>query len=249
MLSLFTTSYALATDRTGPLQARPRRARTHPRRNQRSARTLQLLAGLVAVGIGVGLIISAELGVASWDVLHVGLAELAGWSVGTASVTVGLGAAGAAALLGERPRVGSLVPLAVVGPSIDATLLLAPGASTLTGQLTLLVTGMIVLALGVGAYVASDHGAGPSDLVFLAIARRGIPLAYARLLVDGSAVLGGWAIGGPVGLGTVIVTLSLGPLIGLAIKGFDLVPARHVIHTREAAFDHAQGRELAWEIA
>ena len=69
------------------------------------------------------------------------------------------------------------------------------------------------------------------------------------MLVDGSAVLGGWAIGGPVGLGTVIVTLSLGPLVGLAIKAFDLLPARHLIQTREAAFDHAQGRELAWEIA
>ncbi len=249
MLSIFTTSYASFIDPQGPLQAGPRRARAHPRRNRRSFRTLQLLTGLVAVGVGVGLVISAELGVASWDVLHVGLAELTGVSVGTAAVAVGIGAAGLATALGERPRIGSLVPLTVVGPAIDATLLLAPSASTLTGQLALLVVGMGSMAFGVGAYVASDHGAGPSDLVFLAIARRGLPVAYARLLVDGSAVLGGWAIGGPVGLGTVIVTLSLGPLVGLAIKGFDLVPARRVIETREAAFDHEQGHELAWEIA
>lgn len=249
MLSLFTTSYASFVDPEGPLQAAPRRARAHPRRNRRGSRTLQLLTGLVAVGVGVGLVISAELGVASWDVLHVGLAGLTGWSVGTAAVAVGLGAAGLATVLGERPRIGSLVPLTVVGPAIDATLLLAPSASTLTGQLALLVGGMGFMAFGVGAYVASDHGAGPSDLVFLAIARRGVPLAYARWLVDGSAVLVGWAIGGPVGLGTVIVTLFLGPLVGLAIKGFDLVPARRVIETREAAFDHEQGRELAWEIA
>jgi uncharacterized protein len=249
LLSLFTTSHASFIDAKGRLQAGPRRVRAHPRRNRRSLRTLQLLTGLIAVGVGVGLVISAELGVASWDVLHVGLAELTGWSVGMASIAVGLGAAALATLLGERPRLGSLVPLTVVGPAIDASLMLAPSASTLTGQLALLVTGMGFMAFGVGAYVASDHGAGPSDLVFLAIARRGVPIAYARLLVDGSAVLVGWAIGGPVGLGTVIVTLLLGPLVGLAIKGFDLVPARRVIETREAAFDHEQGRELAWEIS
>lgn len=241
--------YTTVTDPESPLRTGPRRVRAHPSRNRRTSRTLQLLTGLVAVGIGVGMIISAELGVASWDVLHVGLAQLTGWSVGTAAMAVGVAAAGLATALGERPRLGSLVPLAVIGPSIDATLLLTPAANTLTGQLSLLITGMGFLAFGIGAYVASDHGAGPSDLVFLALARRGLPLAHARLLVDGSAALVGWAIGGPVGIGTVVVTVSIGPLVGLAVKGFDLVPARHVVQAHEEAFERAQACELAWELA
>lgn len=249
VLSLFATTFATAADPRGPLQAGPRRVRAHPRRDGRSSRTAQLFIGLVAVGVGVGTLISADLGVASWDVLHVGLARLTGWSVGMAAMLVGVATAGLAALLGERPRPGSLVPLAVIGPAIDATLLLAPTASSLTGQLSLLVIGMVILAFGIGAYVASDHGAGPSDLVFLAIARRGLSVTHARLLVDGGAVLGGWAIGGPVGLGTVIVTVSLAPLVGLAIRAFDLVPARYAIDLRSDAFDRAQGRELAWELS
>lgn len=232
----------------GRLRAGPRRVRAHPRREGRTSRTGQLLFGLVAVGLGVALTISAELGVASWDVLHVGLAQRAGWSISAAAAVIGTAAAGLAWLLGERPRVGGLVPVVVTGPTIDVALLVLQPAETLTGQLALLASGLIVLAIGIGAYITSDHGAGPGDLVFLAVARRGVPTSYARFLVDGGAVLAGWAIGGPVGLGTLVLTFGLAPMIHLAIRAFDLVPARNAIVDRDLRFDRAWNRELDWEL-
>jgi hypothetical protein len=75
----------------------------------------QLLLGVILVGIGVALMIRAGLGVASWDVLHVGLSRLTGWSIGSAAWVVGVGALALGTLLGQRSRRGTVVPLLVVG--------------------------------------------------------------------------------------------------------------------------------------
>lgn len=252
MLSFFTTSFATAVRpvrvATTPVRSATTRARTSPGRDRRRARTLQLVTGLLAVGIGVGLLIRADLGVASWDVLHVALADRTGATVGTVSMVVALAATGLAVLLGERPRPGTLVPVVVIAPTIDVVLGIVSTPATLGGQTAMLAVGMVVVSLGVGAYVASDHGAGPGDLVFLGVARLGIPVGAARVLVDGSAVLIGWALGGPVGVGTVLLTIGLGPAIATAILLFDLAPARAEVGRRDAAFHHAVGLELHLEL-
>ena len=224
------------------------RARQHPRRISRTARSVQLLLGLLGVGIGVGLLVRAELGVASWDVLHVGLAERTGASVGQIAAGAGVGATVLALVLGERPRLGSLVPLAVVGPAIDATMGAVGPANAPAGRAALLLAGVAVMAVGVGASVTSDHGAGPSDLVFLGVARRGLPVWGARLLVDGVVVLGGWAIGGPVGVGTVVVTLLLGPLVAQALRLFDLEPARARQRDRDVQWRRHEDEQLQQQL-
>ena len=239
---------AAARQAPARLRAAPDRVRHHPSRTTRSVRGSQLLLGLLGVGVGVGLLIRAELGVASWDVLHVGLAERTGATVGQVAAIVGVAAAGLALALGERARPGSLVPVAVVGPTIDATMFLIDPARDPVGQATLLLLGVTTMAIGVGMYVSSDHGAGPSDLLFLGLARRGLPVWGSRLLVDGAVVLAGWSIGGPVGLGTVVVTLLLGPLVGQALRVFDLEPARARTRERETAREQQAGRELEEEL-
>jgi uncharacterized protein len=242
-----TTAVRSATDR-GAQRVAGSRARTSPRRTKRQARTLQLVGGLVTVGVGVALLIQADLGVASWDVLHVALARRSGASVGTVALLVGLLAFGLAALLRERPRPGSLVPLLLVAPTIDVALRTIPAPATAAGQVAMLATGLVVLAAGIGAYVTSDHGAGPGDLVFLALAKRGLSLGTARLLVDGAAVAVGWALGGPVGIGTVLVTACLGPLVATTIRVFDLAPARATVGRLDREFDRAQALELHHEL-
>jgi uncharacterized membrane protein YczE len=231
-----------------PVRDAARHVRHTPTRETRHARTSQLLTGLGLVGVGVGLLVRADLGVASWDVLHVGVASASGMSVGTIAMLVGVAAAVLAAMLGERPRPGSLIPLLVVGPVIDLTMRLVSLPTTAAGQLAMLLTGMVLLAVGVGAYVTSDHGAGPGDLVFLAVARRGLPVWAARLLVDGGAVTAGWLLGGPVGIGTVLVTAGLGPLVAASIRVFDLAPARAEIGRRDLEFSRARCLELHDEL-
>jgi uncharacterized membrane protein YczE len=209
---------------------------------------VQLVVGLLAVGLGVALLIRADLGVASWDVLHVALADLSGASVGTVSLGVGVGAVGLAALLGERPRVGTLVPIALVAPTIDLALGAVATPATLVARAGMLVAGMALLAVGVGAYVASDHGAGPADLVFLGVARHGLSLGTARFAIDGTLVALGWALGGPVGIGTVVVTVGLAPMIALAMRVFDLTPSRAELGRLDREFVQLQALELHHEL-
>jgi uncharacterized membrane protein YczE len=223
-------------------------ARTSPRRTRRQARTLQLVSGLLAVGLGVALLIRADLGVASWDVLHVALAVRSGVSVGTVSLVVGVGAVGLAALLGERPRPGTLVPLALVPATIDLTLAAVGTPLTPIGRSGMLIAGLALLAVGVGAYVTSDHGAGPADLVFLGLARHGLSLGTARFVIDGTLVALGWALGGPVGIGTLVVTVGLAPMIALAMRAFDLTPSRVTVGRLDREFVHDQALELHHEL-
>lgn len=200
-------------------------ARHHPRRLTRTARVGQLLLGVILVGIGVALMIRAGLGVASWDVLHVGLSRVTGWSIGTAAWVVGAGALALGTLLGQRPRRGTVVPLLVVGPVIDLTTRLVDQPVSDGGAWALLFGGVIVLATGVGAYLTADHGVGPSDMIFMAMSERGLPVWAARLAIDGLAVFGGFLLGGPIGLGTIAITLAIGPLTQVAMRAFDLRPA------------------------
>jgi uncharacterized membrane protein YczE len=223
-------------------------ARTSPRRTRRQARSLQLVSGLLAVGIGVALLIRADLGVASWDVLHVALADRSGVSVGTVSLVVGVGAVGLAAVLGERPRPGTLVPIALVAPTLDLTLAAVDTPLTLVGRSGMLFAGMALLAVGVGAYIASDHGAGPADLVFLGLARHGLSLGASRFVIDGTLVALGWALGGPVGIGTLVVTVGLAPMIALAMRAFDLTPSRATVGRLDREFHRLQGLELHHEL-
>lgn len=257
MLSTFTTTFATVLtpvtartrDAAGRARAGAARLRHAPARDRRPARTVQLLCGLLLVGTGVALVITADLGVASWDVLHVGLAERTGASVGTVAAVVAVAATGLAALLGERPRLGTLVPVAVIAPTIDLVLAAVTVPTDPAGQVALLAAGMVLMATGVGAYVTSDHGAGPGDLVFLAVANRGVPVGAARFLVDGTLVTVGWWVGGPVGIGTVLLTAGLGPLVATAIRLFDLAPARAEIDRRDRAYARRLSCRLHRELA
>jgi uncharacterized membrane protein YczE len=250
LLSFLTTSFVSAArplrDATG--RAATSRARTSPRRTRRQARTVQLVGGLVLVGTGVALLVRADLGVASWDVLHVALADRLGTSIGVSAFGIGVAATGLAWALRERPRPGTLVPLLIAAPTVDLVLGIVETPGTLAGQTAMLTAGTVLLAIGVGAYVASDHGAGPGDLVFLALAERGLSVTTARLIVDGTAVGAGWLLGGPVGIGTVLITVGLAPLVAATIRLFDLEPSRAHVGRLDREFHRAQALELHREL-
>lgn len=248
MLSFFTTSFAVVVRPAQPVRDLTVRVRRSRHRTSLRARTLQLLVGLLAVGLGIGLIVQAGLGVASWDVLNVGIARRFDLPLGVVAVVVGLVAGGLAVAVGARPRWTSLVPLLIVSPVLDLTVRLVATPDGLGGQFAMLGAGMVVLSLGVGAYVGSENGAGPADLLFLALAGRGLPVWATRMGVDGTVVLLGWLVGGPVGVGTVLVTAGIGPMIALTLRWFDLLAAHESVARRDRRFAHAWGLELHSEL-
>jgi uncharacterized membrane protein YczE len=244
MLSFFTTSFAVFIRPTQPVRELSSRVRRSRHRLSVRARVTQLFIGLLCVGSGIGMILQAGLGVASWDVLNVALSQRFGVPLGVVAVAVGLGAGAIATALGARPSVRTLIPLFVVSPVLELAVRTVTTPATLVGQFGLLLSGMVVLSLGVGAYIGSENGAGPADLLFLSLAERGLPVWAARVSLDGTVVLAGWLLGGPVGVGTVLVTAGIGPMIALTLRWFDLLHAHETVTRRNQQIDHAWGLEL-----
>lgn len=226
MLSFFTTSFAIFLRPIQPVHSLLRKAHSSKRRVSAAARRIQLGLGLTAVGIGVGVILQAGLGSAAWDVLNLALVKQFGAPIGVVALLVGLAVGGLAVLFGARPNWRSLIPLVVVSPLLDLTVRIVSTPQSLTGQIGMLFFGMVLLALGVGAYIQAGNAAGPSDLLFLQLAKTPLPLWAARVVLDGTVLFLGWSLGGPVGPGTVIVTAGMGPLVALSITWFDLSAAR-----------------------
>lgn len=248
MLSFFTTSFAIFVHPAQPVRELTGRVRRSRRRLSGRARAAQLFLGLLLAGTGIGMILRAGLGVASWDVLNVALSERFGVPLGIVAVLVGLAAGAIAVALGARPRARSLVPLFVVSPVLQLAIHLIATPATLVGQFALLLSGMVFLAVGVGAYIGSENGAGPADLLFLSLAAKGLPVWAARVSIDGTVVLAGWLLGGPVGVGTVIVTAGIGPMIALTLRWFDLLYAHESEARHDAEVDHLWGLELHEEL-
>jgi uncharacterized membrane protein YczE len=185
-----------------------------------SVRLLKLYGGLVAFGAGLALMLRADLGLGPWDVLHQALAQRLGlpigWVVNGVAVLVML----AWIPLRERPGLGTVSNVLVVGLAVDETLRVLPEPGPLPLRYAFLALGILGTAAATGLYVGAGFGPGPRDGLMTGLARHGIPVRVARTGIE-LAVLGlGLALGGPVGVGTVIFTLTIGPLVQLALHRF-----------------------------
>lgn len=183
-----------------------------------------LVVGLVMFGFGIALMVEAGLGLGPWEALHQGIARLTGIEIGTVSILLGLPILAMWWPLGERPGIGTLVNVVLIGTStnVGIGLLPTPGDDALAVRLALMVGGVVVIALGSGIYLATDLGPGPRDGLMTGVHRRfGWSIRRARTVVELTVLAIGWALGGTVGLGTVVFALGIGPLVQIALRVFD----------------------------
>jgi uncharacterized membrane protein YczE len=181
-----------------------------------------LLLGIVAIGIAIALSVEAHLGVSPWDVLHQGLAEATGASFGTVVVVVGLVVLLAWIPLRQRLGLGTVVNTLSIGFVADATLHVLPTPDALAVRVLLLGSAIVVFGVGGGLYIGAGLGPGPRDGLMTAITARGHRLWVVRTVLEVSALGAGFALGGTVGVGTVVIALTIGPLTHLALRRFHL---------------------------
>jgi uncharacterized membrane protein YczE len=188
-------------------------------------RLTQLYAGLVLFGASMALMLRAGLGLNSWDVLHQGLAERSGLRFGW----VVIGVSGLVLLLWiplrQRPGLGTVSNVIVVGLAVDATLALLPTPSAMPVRIGALVAGIVLNGLATGMYVGANLGPGPRDGLMTGIAARGHSIRAARTAIEASVLAVGWVLGGSVGVGTVLYAASIGPLAHVLIPRLS-VPSR-----------------------
>lgn len=176
-----------------------------------------LFAGLVLYGVSDALLVLAALGLDPWDVLHQGLSRSVGLQVGTWTNLVGAAVLLAWLPLRQRPGIGTLANVVVIGTTLDVTLALLPRPHLLTGRISVLVVGIAMNAVATGAYIGAGLGPGPRDGLTTGIAARGHSLRRVRTCIEVSALVVGWLLGGTVGWGTLAYALLIGPLVHVTI--------------------------------
>jgi uncharacterized protein len=176
--------------------------------------------GLIILALGAALTIEGKLlGAGPWDVFHYGMFLKLGLTIGTWSIIIGFLLLAAASIATKRvPKIGAFLNMLLLGLFIDFFLWLLPGIDSFIGALLFFVLGVILMGYGVGLYVSAELGSGPRDSIMLLIVdKTGWSLQWVRNGMEVLVLILGWALGGPVGVGSVLIALFLGPIVGFSL--------------------------------
>ena len=198
---------------------------------------LVIQLGFLLYGLALTLIVRADLGTGTWLVLEVALANILGIKIGTMTVYMGVLVLIIALALREQVGWGTLGNILSIGPWLNLFLEWIPTQKdNLALQIGMFLLGVLIQGLATAVYIGVDAGAGPRDSLMLAIHRTtGVSLRVARGAIEIIVVLIGWLLGGPLGLGTVVFALLIGPSVQWAFKLLNVHP--HQPELAEAAAD------------
>ena len=188
-------------------------------------RLFQLFWGLNLYGFAMAVMLRANLGLDPWDVLHQGLASRLGLSFG---MTVNL--VGAAVLLlwwplRQRPGLGTLCNIAVIGTAVDLSLMILPTPDGYAMRCIWLASGIVLNGIAGGAYIGAGLGPGPRDGLMTGFCRRtGWPVKWVRTSIEIGVLAIGWLMGGTVGLGTLLYAATIGWIVHHALPFFTIAP-------------------------
>ncbi len=177
-------------------------------------RVLWFYVGLTVCALGYALVIKPAVGAAPWDIFHLGIAGRTGVALGLVIQLVGVGIILLDLVLGIKPGPGMFLNMLSVGPMLQFMLPVLPMPASLLGRWLMLGVGILVAGVGTALYVSADLGPGPRDGLMIGLTRKtGLPVAVIKNAMDLVVAISGWLLGGPLGLGTLVVALGLGPAV------------------------------------
>ncbi|MFG3499076.1 YitT family protein [Streptomyces sp. NPDC047928] len=184
-------------------------------------RLFQLYAGLALYGASSALLVRSGLGLEPWNVLHQGLAKLTGLSMGVVLTVVGAAVLLLWIPLRQKPGLGTVSNVLVIGAAMDGALAVVPDARGLLVQVPLLAAGIVLNGVATGLYIAARFGPGPRDGLMTGLHRvTGRSIRLVRTLVEVAVVVTGFLLGGSLGVGTVLYALTIGPLAQFFLRRF-----------------------------
>ncbi|MCG1022245.1 YczE/YyaS/YitT family protein [Sutcliffiella horikoshii] len=187
--------------------------------------------GLLIMAFGIVLMIRANLGSAPWDVFHIGLFYQIGLTIGTWSIIVGFFILMISSIISKKlPQIGAFLNMLMVGIFIDLYLMVPQlhTPDTIMGKIAMLVLGIMIIGIGIGVYISSRCGAGPRDSLMISLTQvTGWKVQYIRLGMELVVLCLGWLLGGPIFIGTILFSLTIGSIVGLTLpacqKATDLI--------------------------
>lgn len=186
---------------------------SHITPRQQFERLPRLLLGLVVFGIGISLMIVAELGLGPWDVFHQGLADQVDMGIGTMIIAVGLALILVIIILKESIGIGTIANMIVIGLTANVVIDILEQPESLLLRSAMMLIGPVITGLGTGIYLGTHTGPGPRDGLMTAISKRGPKVWQARTGIEAVVLVAGWALGGSLGVGTLWFAISIGPFV------------------------------------
>lgn len=197
------------------------------RRHRVTRRLVQLYAGLVLFGVSMAMFVRGGLGLMPWDVLHQGLARRSGLTLGTVTILVGVLVLLLWIPFRERPGLGTVSNVLVIGLSVDAALGLLPAdleRGPILLRAALVVGGVLLNAVATAAYIGARFGPGPRDgLMTGLVRRRGWSVRVVKTSIEISVVALGWLLGGTLGVGTLVYAFGVGPVVHVLLPRFTVL--------------------------
>ncbi|MFH9466654.1 YitT family protein [Streptomyces clavifer] len=186
-------------------------------------RLTHLYVGLALYGASSALLVRAGLGLEPWGVLHQGLAERTGISIGVVSIIVGAVVLLLWIPIRQRPGLGTVSNVFAVGIAMDATLALVPDVQGLGAQIPVMAAGIALNGVATGLYISARFGPGPRDGLMTGLHRlTGRSIRLVRTAIEVAVVATGFLLGGSLGVGTVLYALAIGPLAQFFLRVFAL---------------------------
>jgi uncharacterized membrane protein YczE len=182
-------------------------------------RLVRCVVGLCCFGLGISCFVAADLGLAPWDVLHQGLSEHTGLSLGVWIQILGaIILVVSWVLLGQRPGIGTVLNAILIGLVVALVADHLPRTEHIAVRLGYIAAGLVVLGIGSGLYIGSGLGTGPRDGLMMGLHERaGLSIRVSRTVIEASVLVLGLLLGGSVGIGTAAFVLAVGPVVHFCI--------------------------------
>lgn len=186
-------------------------------------RFIQLQIGLLLYGASLALMVRADLGLNPWSVFHQGLSELTGISLGLIVNLVGAMVLLIWIPLRQRPGVGTICNVLVIGTAADVALSMMPPITGLPLRAAFLIGAILLNGAATAAYIGAGLGPGPRDgLTTGGVRLTGLPIGWVRTGLEAIVLVLGWMLGGTIGIGTVLYAMSNGPLMQFFMPMFEI---------------------------
>jgi len=195
-------------------------------------RIFRLFFGLFLCSLGIVMTMKANIGFAPYDVLHKGIADTIGMTIGSASIMIGLIICIICLFLGEKLGLGTILDMILIGVLLDLflSLNLIPQMNGYLSGIALMVAGLFIISFGVFFYISSGFCAGPRDNLMVALERKtSLAIGFCRGILEISVILIGWLMGGPVGIGTILYAFGISFCIQIvfSLMKFDPTKVEH----------------------
>lgn len=171
--------------------------------------------GLIIVSLGIVLTVKAQLGLSPWNVFHMGLTKHFAITLGQASQITGLVIIIISFLIAKiKPTTATVINMFLVGFLIDLIMPFISEPQHIVMRYLYLVCGVVVFSFGVGVYISGECGTGPRDSLMMALNKKlQYRLAWIRNSIEFAVLVIGYLLGGPIGIGTILVALAVGPIV------------------------------------